>query len=100
MLMGKHCNYVQSCLHVNYVMYRALHTSSSEGFAGTMLRYHPIFNQPQYQVFDESLRSACCEIGFDDQYYCGLYFAERPINECNDYRPPTQGIQLLHINRV
>ena len=73
--------------------------SPNEGFAGTMLFYHPLENPVQYQQDDVRFRSACCEIGFDDQYYCSKYFQQRIINDCKPprkYSPPAIGIIFNH----
>ena len=99
MLMGKpdvHSKYISIIMTVYFHCYhRALHTSANEGFAGTMLFYHPVINQPKYQQTDAQFRRACCEIGFDDRYYCSKYFQQRRVNDCelpHQYTPPAIGI--------
>ena len=65
-----------------------------------MLFFHPVNNQQQYLETDSKFRSACCEIGFDDRYYCSKYFQQRRINDCTlprQYTPPAIGMWLRSI---
>ena len=65
-----------------------------------MLLYHPIIDADRYSQVDAMLRSACCEIGFDDQYYCNKYFEQRVVNDCHsprEYTPPRIGIIIVQI---
>ena len=73
--------------------------SENEGFAGTMLYQHPILNANAFNASDSggdaNFRRACCEIGFDDRYYCGKYFEQRLINNCHEpkeYTAPVLGM--------
>ena len=79
---------------------RALHVSQNEGFPGTMIFHHPVKFQQKYQARDADFRTACCEIGFDDRYYCSKYFEWRVVNDCQQpqsYSPPKLGNIMLLI---
>ena len=93
-----HCPMVRSCLyniiHPIYI-YSALQVSENQGFAGTMVYQHPILNAEEFNTSDANFRRACCEIGFDDGYYCGKYFQQRIVNNCRQpeaYTAPVLGM--------
>lgn len=71
--------------------YRALQTSSNNGFAGTMLLHHPLGDTDNYMNNDRAFRDACCEIESEDDIYCQRFFQRRVINDCRGYVPPFVG---------
>lgn len=73
------------------VFHRALQVSPDEGFAGTMLFYHPLMDAVGYQETDVRFRKDCCE----GTNLCNMYFKRRIINDCKSprqYKPPAIGL--------
>lgn len=71
------------CLLLN----RALQTSSNDGYAGTVLLFHPLEDTMNYEQFEKTYRSDCC--GDDGtRPLCNLFFSQRTINNGEGYVPP------------
>ena len=59
---------------------KALITSTSDLSAGTMILHHPHRDPENYNLYDKNLKDICCSNG-----YCGKFYQQRPINNCNGY---------------
>ena len=53
---------------------------------GTLFSNSPLFNPDEWQMYDSSLKSECCEAGL-----CNVYFERRPTDECTLYQPLSFG---------
>ena len=64
-------------------------TSIEEGMVGTLLLYHPVFEQRRYIITDRDFREACCGTGeVESLSLCQNYIDRRPINDCSGYQAP------------
>lgn len=70
--------------------------SRGEGYAGSALLYHPINDLPNFELFDQPFRTACCgEDGTADN--CDLFFERRTINSPLNYVPPLLGKYFMRV---
>ena len=73
--------------------YRALQNSTNDMYPGTMLLFHPIYDEASYQLRDKGLRDACCGVAGSCQDL--EFFTRRPILVNESYSPPAVGMLLL-----
>ena len=70
--------------------YRALQTSSNQGYAGTVLLFHPIEDKQKFENGDKRFRALCCEEGGSNND-CELFFQRRIVNTGFGYVSPKVG---------
>lgn len=63
---------------------RSLQTLSTDTHPGTMLLYHPLYDEAAYRLRDEELRNVCCGMAS----FCQNFFDRRPIMSSENYDPP------------
>ena len=69
-------------------------TSSEDGYPGTLLLHHPVYDSNSYEAHDRSFRSECCEIG--SMEHCSIFLSQRPINTCVGYQLPNMNGMPVH----
>ena len=57
-------------------------------YPGTMLLFHPIYNEAAYRLRDKDLRDACCGVVGS----CQTFFDRRPIISSENYSSPVVGM--------
>ncbi len=65
--------------------FRALVTSTSEGYAGTFLFHHPHYDSAAYIERDKGFRKKCCRADAGFGFYCEKFFQRRIPNDCQGY---------------
>ena len=73
------------CITDVLCLYRALSTSTSEGYTGTFLLHHPHYDTEKYLERDKSFRDKCCLAENKFGLYCDKFFQRRLPNDCQDY---------------
>ena len=63
-----------------------------DGYAGTLLLYHPLIDEDDHNLYDKNYREGCCREDLVVRTLCDEYFDSRPVNPGDVNLEPAMGV--------
>ena len=79
------------CMHV-FLYSKSLITSTNSKNAGSMLAYHPIWDEDNYVKHDKVFKESCCNYSTD---MCEEYYSMTSSGDTAEYTVPSSGIIII-----